>query len=93
MFGIGIGEMLIICLVALLAFGPEKLPEVIRTIAKLMAQLRMAQNELRYSIMNAETHLRQMPLTRQEKEAEEPKSKVIEGAVSKQESQQNENRP
>lgn len=65
MFGIGIGEMLIICLVALLVFGPEKLPEVIHTIAKLMAQLRMAQNELRYSIMNAETHLRQMPLTEQ----------------------------
>lgn len=93
MFGIGIGEMLIICLVALLAFGPEKLPEVIRTIAKLMAQLRMAQNELRYSIMNAETHLRQMPLTEQEKEAVEPRPKVIEAAVSKPESQQDENRP
>ncbi len=77
MFGIGLGEMLIIFLVALLAFGPEKLPSIARSIAKLLAQLRSAQNELRYTLMNAEQELKRMPIMEEEKKQAVPVIKPV----------------
>ena len=40
MFDIGFQELLLIFLIALLVFGPEKLPEVGRTLAKWMIEIR-----------------------------------------------------
>ena len=40
MFDIGFQELLVIFVVALLVFGPEKLPEVGRTLAKWMIEIR-----------------------------------------------------
>lgn len=40
MFDIGFQELLIIFVVALLVFGPEKLPEVGRTLAKWVIEIR-----------------------------------------------------
>jgi sec-independent protein translocase protein TatB len=40
MFDIGFQELVIIFVVALLVFGPEKLPEVGRTLAKWMIEIR-----------------------------------------------------
>lgn len=40
MFDIGFQELIIIFIVALLVFGPEKLPEVGRTLGKWMIELR-----------------------------------------------------
>ncbi len=45
MFDVGFGELLLIVLVILLLFGPKKLPDVSRTIAKGLAQVRKAQAE------------------------------------------------
>jgi sec-independent protein translocase protein TatB len=45
MFGIGWGEMVVIGLVALLVVGPEKLPEVAKTVGRFYGQLRQAANE------------------------------------------------
>jgi len=42
LFGIGFGELLVILVVALLIFGPKKLPEVSRSMGKAMYQLRNA---------------------------------------------------
>lgn len=42
MFGIGFGELLVILVVALLIFGPKRLPEVSRSLGKAMYQLRNA---------------------------------------------------
>ena len=50
MFGIGMSEMVIILAVALLVFGPEKLPEVAKTIAKGLRDLRRAGDDLRSSV-------------------------------------------
>ena len=40
MFDIGIQELIVIFLVALFVFGPDKLPELARNIGKLVAQLK-----------------------------------------------------
>jgi TatA/E family protein of Tat protein translocase len=49
-FGIGMSEMLIILAVALLVFGPQKLPEIAKSIAKGLKELRRAGDDLRSSV-------------------------------------------
>ncbi len=50
MFGIGGWEMLLIGVVALLVFGPKRLPELARTMGKGLAEFRRASSDLRRSI-------------------------------------------
>lgn len=43
MFGnLGFGEMVLIALVVLLLFGPDKLPEMLRQVGRTMAEIRQA---------------------------------------------------
>jgi sec-independent protein translocase protein TatB len=50
MFGIGMSEMIIICAVALLVFGPEELPQIVKKIARGLGEVRKASDDLRRSI-------------------------------------------
>ena len=43
-------HLLIILFIALLVFGPKKLPEVARQVAKFMAQFRMMRDDLRRQV-------------------------------------------
>ncbi len=64
MFGpLGFPEMLFILVLALLIFGPKKLPEVGRTIGKGMAQFRRATTDLKRTIEN-EISLEEEPARR-----------------------------
>lgn len=57
MFGsLGLPEILLILVLALLIFGPKRLPEVGRTIGKGLAEFRRASSELKRSV-NAELAL------------------------------------
>lgn len=47
---IGITELLFILLLALLLFGPRKLPELGRSLGRGLAEFRRASNELRTTI-------------------------------------------
>lgn len=61
MFGIGMQELMIIFVVALLVLGPAKLPGVARSVGKGLRELRKASDELRTSIMfeeDEDTHRR-----------------------------------
>ncbi|KAB2958502.1 MAG: twin-arginine translocase TatA/TatE family subunit, partial [Thermoanaerobaculia bacterium] len=51
MFGpLGVPELLFILVLALLLFGPKRLPEIGRTIGKGMAEFRRATNDLKRTI-------------------------------------------
>ncbi|NOY23558.1 MAG: twin-arginine translocase subunit TatB [Acidobacteria bacterium] len=50
MFGMGIGELVLIFVIALIVFGPEKLPTVARTVGKLARDLKKTTSELTETI-------------------------------------------
>ena len=47
MFDLGIQELIVIFIVALIVFGPKRLPELGRTIGKGMSELKRAMNGVR----------------------------------------------
>lgn len=72
MFGIGFPELLIILVVALLVFGPAKLPELARSLGKGMAEFRRASNDLRRTLSEAAEEPRIQPPPKPAKVAEAP---------------------
>jgi sec-independent protein translocase protein TatB len=50
MFGLGFGEIVVIAILALLVFGPDKLPELLGTLGKWVRYARGATTELRRTI-------------------------------------------
>jgi sec-independent protein translocase protein TatA len=71
MFGtIGVQEMVVIFIVALVLFGPKKLPELGRTIGKALTEFRRASNELKSSFE------REMHNLEREAELEKTKAEI-----------------
>jgi TatA/E family protein of Tat protein translocase len=66
---LGVQEMMLIFVLALLLFGPKKLPELGRMLGKGIAEFRRAKNELKSTF---ETHLHE--LERETREDNYPKS-------------------
>ena len=59
MFGLGFTEILVILVVALLVFGPDRLPELARNLGRGLAEFRRASSDLRRSVMEATEEPRQ----------------------------------
>lgn len=47
MFGVGGPELLIICVVALVVIGPKKLPDMLRSLGKGMAEFKRVSNDVK----------------------------------------------
>ena len=54
---VGVQEIIVIFLVALVLFGPRKLPELGKTIGKAITEFRRAQSELKATF---DTHMREL---------------------------------
>jgi sec-independent protein translocase protein TatB len=63
MFGLGFTEILVILVVALLVFGPDRLPELARNLGKGLAEFRRASTDLRRSVMEAAEESKGRPPT------------------------------
>jgi sec-independent protein translocase protein TatA len=50
MFGLGIPELLVIFVIALIVFGPKKLPELGKSVGRAMAEFKKASEEFQESV-------------------------------------------
>ncbi|WP_285907503.1 Sec-independent protein translocase protein TatB [Pseudodesulfovibrio pelocollis] len=50
MFGIGGPELLIICVVALIVIGPKKLPDLLRSLGKGMAEFKRVSTDVKSTL-------------------------------------------
>src|ERR1700758_1199110 len=89
-------DILFIVVLALVIFGPKKLPEVLRQVAKFMAQFRMMRDDLRRQVQSELLKIEleekqktldaakpQLPATAQEPPAAStPTNSLPEGSIS-----------
>ena len=54
MFGIGMPELLVIMVVALIVLGPKRLPDVAKALGKGLAEFRKATSDLSEELRNAQ---------------------------------------
>ena len=76
---LGFSEMLFLFFLALIIFGPKRLPEIGRQIGKALAEFRRASNEFKFQL---ESEMRQMEVEeairkQKEREAQAPASAPV----------------
>ncbi len=86
MFGLGVGEVLIILVVAFLMFGPKQLPEVGRQVGKAVKGFKETADDLRQTVdpeinmIQQEFKMVEQDLTASMKEAEDEINAATKGA-------------
>ncbi len=78
---LGFSEMAFIFVLALIIFGPKKLPEIGRQIGKALAEFKRASNEFKWQL-EAEMRQIEAEATRERLIKEAPKTAPIEGQTA-----------
>lgn len=93
MFGIGLPELIVIMAVALIVVGPEKLPDLAKTLAKQVLELKKAANSLKDSLKDEQTDGEQSPFQTVAKDEYLPEKMAARARELETEGQNKENRP
>jgi len=64
MFGIGMTELMVIFVIALIVLGPKRLPEIARSLGKGLNEFRRASSDLRREFLDVSEEARIDPPTR-----------------------------
>jgi len=83
-FGIGLGEVLLILILALIIWGPKRLPEISRTLGKTVRALRKATNDFT-SQVTREIDIEETESQKKEPLAPPPDSRAAEKDTTKDE--------
>lgn len=85
MFGIGMPELIIILVIALVVIGPQKLPDMARSLGKGLAEFKRASNDLRRNVEEEAAAAEEKERIARESTAKEAveAEKVHEAAASK----------
>jgi Tat protein translocase TatB subunit len=88
MFNIGTPELFLILIVALIVVGPRRLPEIGRTVGRVMSEFRKAQDEVRdmvkFDLSDAaptSTETRPGPMPHPTRVFEEPEQDPVEAPI------------
>jgi len=85
MFGIGLPEMIIIAVVALVFIGPDKLPGVLRSIGKGLVELKRATSEVRSTVQDEMHKIEEEIELKEIRESAQDLSNDLGGVASKME--------
>ena len=78
MFGVGVPELVVIFLVALIILGPKQLPEVAKFLGKALGEFRRATDEISAEFNSAKSMLEE-EVRQAERAAQEEKLKTASG--------------
>jgi Tat protein translocase TatB subunit len=78
MFGIGISELIIILIIALIVIGPHKLPDLAKAFGKAFAEFKRATEEIKSSVkdINLESMVDQSKQTKGNAKSSAPDTKT-----------------
>jgi Tat protein translocase TatB subunit len=79
MFDIGIQELMVVFLVALLIFGPKRLPELGRSLGKFMLEIRKGINEVKFQM---ESEFRELEKQSAAQASQDDKEEVLPGTIA-----------
>ena len=83
MFGIGLPEMIIIAIVALIFIGPDKLPGVLRSIGKGLVELKRATSDVRSTVQEEMQKIEEEIELKEDRESAQDFKNELGGVVNK----------
>ena len=82
MFGIGAGEFVLILIAGLILFGPSKLPELGRSLGKLLREFRKAQAALSATLEESAEPEKKSPQPSTEKNSDSPPRTSVDDVIN-----------